>query len=296
MGTPPHPATVAGHPSSATQTILPAVGFTLKDIPPTQPIYLQKNDQLVLQTLSNSNNFPFAVSWRILQPNGEITEGVFNGTAQSSPSSFVLGAFEGWLLSLSAAANGAQPAGTWCFLQVFIGRNPAGGSSPQVYGNIWEGYIFHIAATGWPGSVAQRITDGAGTIRSITGSTPAAGADISETVPANRRWTLLSIRAQLTTTATVANRMVAYRATDGVNTLWFSFNSVAQAASLINTYTGFPGATFFNDASGHFILPFPQPFVLKGGFVISTNTIALQAADQWTAPQYEVIEWGNWDT
>jgi hypothetical protein len=280
-------------PPSAIQTRKPRISFNVADVPPTQFLYLQDNDFISLNILSNAGATPSVTAkYRYLTPDNEVKEGSAV-TGSGSFFQFIIG--EGWLLSLALSTN-ASDSTIWTYVQVLLERQ-----SLTVHGTntdyevIWEGYVPQRIAEGWPDTPSKQISDGAGTLRSITGTTPAAGAEINEVVPTFRRWLLLALKASLTTGVAVANRFPGVRITDGALTSYLIHVSIAQAASLTQGFNFAPGQPFFNDTTGNFLIPLPQPIWLKAGFQLKTDTVALQAADQWTAPQYLVMEWGQWD-
>jgi hypothetical protein len=139
-------------------------------------------------------------------------------------------------------------------------------------------------------------TEGPGLIRSITGATPAAGAEISETVPAGARWELLAFHTSFVTSAGVANRNPRLIIDDGTNIYARSATATTIAASLSPTLSfaqgyGAPTST----ASGEFQLSLPIGLRLTAGHRLRTATISLQAADQYSAIQYLVREWRGLD-
>lgn len=129
-------------------------------------------------------------------------------------------------------------------------------------------------------------------MRSITGTNPAAAAEISETVPVGSRWKFKGMRAVLTTSATVANRNVTLTIDDGTNTILSGGAVYNQAASAAFTYWFAPGLT--NSVQTSVIAQVPIPptdtLILPSGYRIRTLTGALQAGDDWGAPQYLVEE------
>lgn len=129
-----------------------------------------------------------------------------------------------------------------------------------------------------------------GRIRSITVTDPAADNEILETVPARRRWRLISIRFKLITDANVANRIVTLTIDDGTNNLLTIPSDTAQTASLTRYYHYHlqPVPQFLIDAI--FSLPLPDLF-LAAGFRIQTLTTGLQAGDDFSVIQLLVEEW-----
>lgn len=142
-----------------------------------------------------------------------------------------------------------------------------------------------------PAFSAGAAPDGPGTIRSITGTDPAAGAEISETVPADARWRLMGVGLTLVTDATAANREVRLVIDDGTTIIAEIPAGVTQVASETRRYSfgaGFPrgaGAQSLN-----VIAPLP-PVVLGAGYRVRTLTTNLQAGDNYGAPQLLVEEW-----
>lgn len=154
------------------------------------------------------------------------------------------------------------------------------------------GYVSHARRMSWPPGVFEPMFSGHGLMRSITGTNPAAGAEISETVPTNAVWRLWGLTIPLTTDATVANRRVTLRLDDGTNDFHRYLAHAAQAASLLRTYCAYPigYATVDIGQDTPILLASPPPFLFQG-WRIRTSTISLQAGDDYGAPQLFVEEW-----
>jgi len=295
MDAPPTTIPTGPQPSQI-QTRPPFVAFKPDNVPPSQYLYLQEGDFVLFNILSNVVNYTLTFRYRYLTPLGEIKEGtqqlVNTGqvifTAKFHPG-------ECWILTLALQQTGGLVSNSWYFAQIHIVRGYLNTTDLFSHGAIWEGYVLGVSAHGWPGTTPQRSTDGAGTLRSITGNTPAGGADISETVPQNRRWNLLSFFATLTTSAVVANRQPILQVNDGAHNL-LSIDAAANVvASTAIQITWAPGFLTANGIRGDQIAPIPTPTSMKGTYKINTFTANLQAGDSWSAPQYLVQEWGMWD-
>jgi hypothetical protein len=146
-------------------------------------------------------------------------------------------------------------------------------------------------------ALVEALIDGAvhgpGTTKSIIGTDPAAGSEISETVPANAIWKWIAGLGTLVTDATVADRRVHVTLDNGTSPWWEGVSSSIQAASLTNKYNiGAPVAAVIDTA--HFIA-LPIDTYLKGGDRIITVTDLLKAGDNWGAPQFRVEEWHDPD-
>lgn len=110
---------------------------------------------------------------------------------------------------------------------------------------------------------------------------PAAGADWSYAL--TRPMTLIAVQATLTTAIAVANRQPQLKlATSTPATLFLSPLTVAQAASLADTYVWFASAPLTTVASATATSPIPT-ITLGTGWTVATQTTALQGADQWSS-------------
>ena len=159
----------------------------------------------------------------------------------------------------------------------------------SVNGNILQqlvaGYVFTPNALTWPQVSIQNPTPFIGRVQTMGGTDPAAGAEISETVPAGEVWHLRAIRFTLVTSATAATRVVHLRIADGSNVYFECIANASQTASLTRQYSGQPTQTTITDTTGtEIIIPIPANLYLNTGWTISTVTTALQAGDNYQAP------------
>jgi len=284
-----------GPPPSQIQTISPKVSFQTDNVPPSQYVYFRDAEYLNLVTLTNLTGQQVVFRARFLTPQNEIKETTFTTPLLTAGilQLFQVPVAEGWLISLAVQCFTGNTPGNWVFAQILTGRSAL--FQQLSLGLIWQGYVPFGSANGWPGNPSKEPTDGPGRLRSITGSTPAPGVEISEIVGNQRRWNLLSLSATLTTNATVANRFPGFALDDGTNSLWFIRSNTAQVAGSFQGYKAGPGSQFYNDTQNNTIIPFPSPSLLSSGFHIKSTTVGLQAGDQWSAPQYLVQEWGVLD-
>jgi hypothetical protein len=232
-----------------------------------------------------------------MTPEGEIKEGQYTTAPFNLNVIFSLPLYEGWLLSFTARQTGAITDGVWAFLQVFITRTFSPVAPPPVQGLIWQGFVNYDSWNGWPGTPSKEISDGPGMLRYVVGSTPAAGAEISEAVPAQRRWTLLSFTALLTTSVTAASRNILLRTADNSSNIFHESPCyLAQTASTTFRYFLAQRPTLTAPLSNCIAMQMPPRLFLKNGGTIKTSTTNIQAGDQWSAPIYTFLEWYLWDT
>lgn len=196
---------------------------------------------------------------------------------------------EGWLLDLSVSVSGATLIRGQTFVRVDVVRGL--GTSDDVLSTLLRGYVTSGQRLGWPGSPQEDPLDGQGALRSVAGTNPAAGAEISETVPTGARWCVLAFFAELVTDAAAANRLVRVTLDDGTTVYYRTGSAFTHTASLTIGYaSGTIGAQL--EASGSTALcPLPVGHRLLAGHRIRTTTTALQAGDNWGAPQMLVEEW-----
>lgn len=117
---------------------------------------------------------------------------------------------------------------------------------------------------------------------------PAAGADWSFAIPSGHVYRLLSVYAQLVTSAAVATRVARLAFTDGDRTFLDVPPFATQAASLTRRYAWAvsPAAT----AQGTGILSSLPEVELQAGWTIASVTDLIDVADQWSGIVLNVID------
>lgn len=154
------------------------------------------------------------------------------------------------------------------------------------------GYVTSSRYLSYPPSLVEDPLEGPGYVHLVTGTDPAAGAEVDETVPTNVRWRLISLRLTLVTDATVQNRTVHVQFTDGTTNYAYIRGPANQAASETRHYDVYEGAARETAFVGtHIMYPLPERMLLFQGHHIETDTSNLQAGDNWGAPQMLVEEW-----
>lgn len=132
------------------------------------------------------------------------------------------------------------------------------------------------------------------TRKTFSGANPAAGNEVSITVPAGKYWTVETFKFVLVTSATVANRLPALSLDDGTTEFWRWRSTVAQTASL--TWTYYFLASTDNEvnrsAVNEMYEPLPASLILGPGFRILTTTSGIQGTDDYGVPVLYVTEFG----
>lgn len=162
------------------------------------------------------------------------------------------------------------------------------------------GYLESGPNLGWPWSSPEPFLSGMGWMRSINAS-PAAGADISQTVPTNAQWRMGGLYAKLVASSAVATRTPKFQITDGTNILWENTPGGGTAlnvtASQTRTFLLMAGnltpETAYDSANEVRIgIPISVIQAMATGWVLKSVTGAIDVGDQWTAT-LPVEEWLN---
>lgn len=180
-------------------------------------LYLSGDDHLRITTFNAATGVTLAIEGRLLDEEGRVNvigdRHVPNTNRTTANTIFRLP--KGWLLDVSVRASVGTPLIGQCFAVVELVRGFSGAVAALAV--LAQGYVTATPRLGWPGSGVRESVDGPGVLRSIAGTQPGAGAEVSETVPTGARWELLVAYLGLTTSATVANRNVGLTLDDGTN-------------------------------------------------------------------------------
>ena len=191
------------------------VKFATDQVPPLAPFYILPDSSLNISVLNSLTSLSLVLSGRILLPDG--SQSFFQELLTPSTDRVESNAFfrlpEGFLLNMNVYDSGAvaRRGNAWVRLALVRGRQV----TTNLYAILAQDYLVRVGNIAWPGGFLRHPTEGPGLIRSVTGTDPAAGAEISETVPTNARWILHSFIANLVTDATAGNRRVRLEIDDG---------------------------------------------------------------------------------
>lgn len=292
------------------------VSFGFHGIDPPSPLYIQRDDVLVLEvqanlpiTISINGRLLLAPAPRGGQPQPVATEGksvvpldvaaviqpfqtAFRYTSVvGATQQLILPLWEGYLLSVSVTDGGSSQRGV-TFVRAFIARQPTTPLAPFPVYPLFSDYTTQNHVIGWPGGRTVYPTEGPGQLAISTLGNPAAGADFLFTVPLNFRDRIQSFTATLTTSANVANRIIRSRTIAGTGQLtWQGQPSAAVVASSTvivsaanGQYTGTTDPATVN-------LSLPSPCFLRSGDQFGVNTTGIQVGDQWSNIVVELEQW-----
>lgn len=196
----------------------------------------------------------------------------------------------GYVLNITAlvAAGAPRKGQTYITLQALHGS----GGSATVLGTMLAGYITANQPIAWPGSPIESSLEGTGFIRTVAGTQPASGFDISQTVPTGARWELLSLYAALSAGAGGFNRLPQLTAiTAALAAKTFVPTTTPQPPALTYFWVWSSAGPLVSNSGDRILLPWPAGLGLLAGDVLLTQTAGLAVGDNWTTPSFTVREW-----
>lgn len=269
------------------------LNFLTDNIAPPARRWVTPDDLVVVGIRNSLSGVTVSANVRLWLPEGSF--GNFGMTikpvSDRSLNFFTSPLYYGYAVSAAAYASGSPtPRYGQTFVSLVIARAPSSSFLDNIF--FGAGYVAGLAEIGEPQATARLSTDGAGFLQRIAVTTPAAGADWTQTVPTNARWRIRGVRATLTTSAAVANRNIALRILDGAGNVVFTmFGHQGIVASTGNVEDWSPGASTSTQTGNEFYQALATDLQLFSGWVIQTGTQNLQAGDQWSAISLEVEEW-----
>ncbi len=151
--------------------------------------------------------------------------------------------------------------------------------------HLCSGIVYANMGVTYPNTSRGDSRPGGGNLTDITGTNPAAGSEISETVTSGEVWRLISMTFTLVTSATVANRRVHFQVNGGEGRLLDAFSDIDQPASTTRQYTV---AAFGNlpdrEDGDDILIPIPPDFLVSNTDTLETSTTNLQSGDNFSAP------------
>ncbi len=267
------------------------VSLLTTKIPPPSALYVSLDDKMELDVWNSLPGLQVRLSVRFLRPDGVVVPTIvfLTPTSDRTRNTFAIDITEGFILSVTVTPTLVAPLRGQTFCTVVLVRGPTlAAFSHQV---LVQDYIFNLNYAGWPGGTIRSPLEGPGVMRSIVGTDPAAGAEISETVPTNARWRLIALRTNLATSIVVVNRRVKLLLDDGVNVYAEAYLSTNIVASTNPAITWAEGYVVFANSDNQQMSVLPQNNRMRSGFRIRTSTPGLDAGDNFAAPVYLVEEW-----
>lgn len=300
--------------SARIETIPNITTFKFGAVEPPSPLYIQRDDVLVVGaagTVADVVTFGIRQLLAPFKQGGQpsdagnpagsgriITQGVIEPSLiqiQTAPYSGFISRIvpltEGYLLSVTAnSAVGLQRGSV--FARAFLMRPSPGLAFGFPTVSLFADYITLFSGAGYPGGRWIYPTEGPGNRYTFATSPPAAGADFIYSIPAKARWRINAIRATLATSAAVANRTPVLQLRDLSGSVYFvTGNNNAQLASTTVDYNYGESLPMVQVGPTDFCAALPDELRLESGGSIRSLTGNLQAADQWGNIALSIEEW-----
>lgn len=229
------------------------------------------------------------VTARVLRLHGGIDEYTFYlasvSTRVSQQTNYNLGV--GYLLSVRIVDQNAS----FFHGQFFVNARLYNVVQAVDIEELCHGYVTAQEVVYWPAGRDQFIFSGHGADNPRIGTNPAAGVEISETIPTNSIALLKSFQFQLVTGAVAATRRVVIVIDDGTNELYRFDSQSTQIISLTRNYRCAGYKLQPADNGTYIYVAIPFPIFVTEGYRIRTITENLDPLDNYGAPIYQLEEW-----
>ena len=254
-------------------------------------VWIEHSDRLYVAAYSSVASLVITFSGYFRKMNGEIIEYAItvNPTSDRAVTEGNQHFGAGFLLSCVARLTSGNANRGQCYVRARVQRST--GSPLLALQDIVGGYVSDDFTPSFPYGKIEGPLEGQGMIRSITGTDPAAGAEISESVPAGARWILRGFVATLVTSGDVATRYVRWTLDDGTTIFNKSESGGTQTATLTRLYIANDMNFSTGTAPDIYVPWFIGGILMAAGYRLKTVTDNFQAADNWGAPQLSAEEW-----
>lgn len=161
----------------------------------------------------------------------------------------------------------------------------------EIVYELCSGFVYNQKAISWPYVGGQDMMPGRGKIKEVAGAEPAAGDELSITVPTGRVWHILGLSFQLVTGAAATARVVRIRY-DGPSGVSFqSISGTTQADSLTRNYfIGRYGAIEDQTDNLSILVNMPNDMYIGEAGSILSSTTNIIAGDNYSTPTILVEE------
>ena len=317
LPTPGQPAT--GPDAGFTQGAIPnLVQFRFERVDPPTPIYIQRDDVMVVQGVTQNASDSLKITIRLLQPFAQFPGQPDQGDGAAVTRESLIGPgyiqtiqqllqlpgprvgnfvtipmSEGYLLSLSIVANVGGTRGA-TFARAWLNRGPVSASFANTAQILFSDYVTFFAPAGWPSGRVLSPADGPGLITSYQQVTVTAGTDFTLNTNSPGRVRFISGRATFTASAAVGNRFISFSMaplTVGITTVQ---DTNAVTASQVVTYSFGPGGTLIRGGGTPLFVTLPWAEGVPFGnpnIVVTSSTQGIQAADAWSNVTVVTEEW-----
>lgn len=256
----------------------------LKKIKPTPiesagAIYCTNNDVLRIIVSNSVATQHIRVTIRFMSIKNEVTllSYQYQAPVAATPANYFIKLQEGYILSIivSHVGTGGGMGTLYCAGFLVSDQSAAALHSMKLF----SGYITLNLPVSYPSNVSQMPLLNHGSFFRPIFANPAAGADLSFTIPLPSLFHLLSLKFTFTTDVNVANRIVSLIFDDGGVSFYQIFCPANHAAGLTYFYEFSRNFLSFYNQSNHYYVSIPD-FFLPGNYRILTSITNIQVGDQ----------------
>ena len=269
------------------------VSWQLKRLPPPSPLYVTTDDVLRCSAATSQAQEVVTVNYRLLRAqDAKLVFGQFTVSPSTSRAALSKGVplTEGFLLSVSLSAAVATTRGQ-TFVRLILNPSALGVGQPAQM--LASDYVTTAMAPGYPNGRQLSPVEGPGFLRALTITGISAGHDWTISMPSNTRWRVQTIYAVLSTSGTAGNRLPQLFFGIGANNVDQIPAPAAIPASTLAQISWQAGGSVESDTEPSYNSPLPNNLIIasQASANIASNTVGIQAADQWASVSIWVEEW-----
>lgn len=261
----------------------------------SQAIYLTGEEWLRVTAFNTQAGVTLRIAGRVL-PFGAVHPVPFldtlTPTSDGLATAKLVALPDGWLFSVMVSVTAGAPSVGQTYVVVELVRG--GSANAEAVMVLAADYVTAQVRAAYPGTGVKSTSSyaaGVPVARIITGATPAAGAEVSETVPTGKTWQLVSFHVRLVTSATVATR-VPYVVIDDGTTPVFQVPCPATvvANTTVDLFWSAIGAQVADAAVVAHGGMLPVETIITATHRLRTSTGSIQVGDQYSLVRYLVRE------
>jgi len=267
------------------------ITYKYTDVPPPAPLYITPDDVIRVTAYNSVAGQILLISARILTPQNKITymSDELRPRTDRTESAKMIKLPEGFLISFCIVPDGVATRRGQTF--VVAGLQKSEVYANRLYHTFFADYVETRIGLHWPPGQIRSPEEGPGFVTWTTGTKPAAGEEAEIAVPDNAVWEPIVVKTALITDATVADRRLDLKISDGTTVLLHILSQATQPASTEYFYSWAQGASEHNVVGNSLMRRLPFNLKLRAGWTIKTLTIGLKAGDQIEALQVYYKEW-----
>ncbi len=267
------------------------VSFLREGVSPPSALYVTADESLFLRAWANAAVTITGFA-RELLPNGEVQTIALSlttpATRQESSVQRELG--EGFLLSVVLWTDTANIKPGQCV--VHLGLVLGSGGTATTIATLLQGFLWNFRTLSWPQQLDTIGIPAHGHLRAILLPDPAAGVELTTTVPTNARWRVLVVKADFITSGVAGARTPRLRFILGAAFPLVVEPPVTQGAGIARAYNWGSGLGYSAaPVTTQELIGLPAPLLLPEAAEINTWTNGLDPGDAWSAISLYVEEW-----